>query len=218
MGGRAGHHLRVLLADDHEMMRLALRTALAALGPSIEWFEAGRVDEAQALLDKLPDLDLALLDFNMPGASGVQWLAQLRSRHPSLPLVVISAQEDPALVRQLIALGVAGFIPKSDSARVVLQAVTLVLAGGTYAPLRLLNSSTPSAFANGESGAELTPRQLDVLQRLARGLPNKLIARELDLSEGTVKAHLLAIYRALNARNRTEAVVAAQRWLRDAPG
>jgi DNA-binding NarL/FixJ family response regulator len=208
--------LRVLLADDHEMMRLALRTALASLGPSTEWFEAGRADEAQALLEKLPDLDLALIDFNMPGASGVQWLAQLRIRYPSLPLVVISAQEDSALIRQLIALGVAGFIPKSDSARVVLQAVTLVLAGGTYAPLRLLNSSTPDSPRNGGRMSELTPRQLEVLQRLARGLPNKLIARELTLSEGTVKAHLLAIYRALNARNRTEAVVAAQDWLRDA--
>jgi DNA-binding NarL/FixJ family response regulator len=197
------------------MMRLALRTALASLGPSVEWFEAGRADDVQALLEQLPDLDLALIDFNMPGASSVHWISQLRSRHPALPLVVISAQEDAGLVRQLIALGVSGFIPKSDSARIVLQAVTLVLAGGTYAPLRLLNPSHTEAAANGGAVADLTPRQLDVLQHLARGLPNKLIARELQLSEGTVKVHLLAIYRALNARNRTEAVVAAQLWLHD---
>ena len=211
--------LRVLLADDHEMVRLAMRHALAPLAKRLEWLEAGTAEEVEQQLRQDPDL--ALLDLHMPGSDGVPWIGRLRSRFPVLPLIVVSAEESPSLVRALIDRGVAGFIPKSDSAAVVLQAVRLVLSGGTYAPLRLLGGlgSTPPA-GNGDStlGRDipvhgLTQRQLDVLALLARGLPNKLIARELGLSEGTVKVHLLAIFRALDVRNRTEAVVAAQKKL-----
>lgn len=213
----AGASLRILIADDHEMIRLAIRVALAGLAANIEWHEASSADEVGALLGQDANFDLALLDFSMPGASSVDWIAALRARHPSLPLIVVSGSEDPQLVRNLIALGVAGYIPKSDTATVIAQAVRLVLDGGTYAPLRLLSKDAEGATEAGRAGsspAALSPRQLQVLNCLARGLPNKLIAREMALSEGTVKAHLLAIYRALNVRNRTEAVVAAQHWLR----
>lgn len=211
--------LRVLLADDHEMVRLAMRHALAPLAERLEWLEAGTAQEVERQL--LQDPDLALLDLHMPGSDGVPWIGRLRAQFPVLPLIVVSAEESPSLVRSLIDCGVAGFIPKSDSAAVVLQAVRLVLSGGTYAPLRLLGGlgGMPPA-GNGDStpGRDipvhgLTQRQLDVLALLARGLPNKLIARELGLSEGTVKVHLLAIFRALDVRNRTEAVVAAQKKL-----
>ncbi|MFM2446655.1 MAG: hypothetical protein RI936_1102, partial [Pseudomonadota bacterium] len=124
-------------------------------------------------------------------------------------LVVLSADENPSVVRELVSLGVAGYIPKSHRTEVILQAVRLVLAGGTYAPLRLMEGGTPPCERNGT----LTPRQKAVLECLARGLPNKLIARELGLTEGTVKVHLMAIFRALDVRNRTEAVLAAQRQL-----
>jgi DNA-binding NarL/FixJ family response regulator len=206
--------LRILLADDHEMVRVAMRYALAGLADGIEWQEAGDVAQAQRILDANPALDLALLDLSMPGANGIDWIRAVRHAHPTLPLLVISAAEDPPTVRALIDLGVAGFIPKSDSSAVILQAVRLVLAGGTYAPLRLLaeGGATMSA-GQGRSNptvAGLTARQQDVLAALARGLPNKLIARELGLSESTVKVHLLAIYRVLSVRNRTEAVIAAQ--------
>lgn len=211
--------LRVLLADDHEMLRLALRHALATLGEGTVWLEAADAAEVERWAQDDPDL--ALLDLHMPGSDGVAWIGGLRSRFPALPIIVVSAEESPALVRALIDRGVAGFIPKSDSAAVVLQAVRLVLSGGTYAPLRLLGGDERARAAGGEYGAAqtqathgLTQRQLDVLALLARGLPNKLIARELDLSEGTVKVHLLAIFRALAVRNRTEAVVAAQKRLR----
>jgi len=151
----------------------------------------------------------------MPGASGIEWIRSLRAAHPMLPLLVISGTEDGTLVRSLIACGVAGFIPKSDSSAVILQAVRLVLAGGTYAPLRLLAPTAQPTHADhcAPTVAGLTARQQEVLALLARGLPNKLIARELDLSESTVKVHLLAIYRVLAVRNRTEAVVAAQSYL-----
>lgn len=213
-------HLRILLADDHEMIRMAMRTALTPLAEWIDWHEASSAAEVLATLASRSDeLDLALLDFNMPGANGTGWIEQLRTAHPTLPLIVVSAEESPDLVRSLIGCGVSGFIPKSDSAAVIRQAVMLVLSGGTYAPLRLLSSRAQGFGGDGKCGGMtgLTPRQLDVLQLLARGLPNKLIARELDLSEATVKVHLLAIFRTLDVHNRTEAVIAAQKRLR-APG
>jgi DNA-binding NarL/FixJ family response regulator len=219
--------LRVLLADDHEMYRVAMRVALAPLGAQTQWLEADSADATIALLEDAGPVDLALLDLHMPGADGLPWIARLRQRFPHAPLVVVSADERAANIQALIELGVAGFIPKSDSAAVILQAVRLVLSGGTYVPLRLLALSSghaPShaaAFGNGGDGVDapvpgLTPRQDEVLRLLAQGYPNKLIARDLGLSEGTVKVHLLAIYRVLNARNRTAAVVAAQKWLQAA--
>jgi DNA-binding NarL/FixJ family response regulator len=220
--GAASPGLRILLADDHEMVRLAMRHALAPLAERIEWLEADNAEDVERRA--MDDPDLALLDLHMPGSDGAPWIARLRARFPAMPLIVVSAEESPALVRALIDCGVAGFIPKSDSAAVVLQAVRLVLSGGTYAPLRLLGGlgGSPSAGkVDTTMGHDLpvhglTHRQLDVLALLARGLPNKLIARELGLSEGTVKVHLLAIFRALDVRNRTEAVVAAQKKLQAA--
>jgi DNA-binding NarL/FixJ family response regulator len=208
----AGSVLNILLADDHEVMRLAMRHALRSLAAEIRWHEAADAAQVEALLADGVDFDLALVDFNMPGSSGAATIARWRNEHPAVPLVVISATEDGALIRELIGLGVAGFLPKSDAAAVMLQAMRLVLAGGTYAPLRFLAEPAPEGAQTvaAHNGLGLTPRQTDVLGLLARGLPNKSIARELGLSEATVKVHLLAIFRVLQARNRTEAVVAAQ--------
>jgi DNA-binding NarL/FixJ family response regulator len=209
--------LRLLIADDHEMVRLAMRVALAGLAPHLIWFDASDAQGVVAQLESEPDIDLALLDLSMPGTDGTAWIAGLRRRFPTVPLVVMSASEELSVIRELIAMGVAGFIPKSDPAAIIVQAIRLVLAGGTYAPLRLLSAGPAASAGHKEGGApsHLTPRQADVLRALARGLPNKLIARELGLSEGTVKAHLLAIFRVLRARNRTAAVVLAQQWLQD---
>jgi DNA-binding NarL/FixJ family response regulator len=207
--------LTLLLADDHEVMRLAMKHALRPLADEIRWFEAADAAEVDAHLADGIDFDLALVDLNMPRSDGLPTIARWRREHPALPLVVLSATEDVALVRELIALGIAGFVPKSDAADVMLQAIRLILAGGTYAPLRFL-SGAPAGRSDAPSSAAglgLTPRQVEVLGLLARGLPNKSIARELGLSEATVKVHLLAIFRVLQARNRTEAVVAAQRRL-----
>lgn len=205
--------LKILLADDHEVMRLAMRHALQPLAAEIHWVEAADAAQVDAQLENGVDFDLALVDLNMPGTSGVTTIARWRREHPSLPLVVLSATEDSALVRELIAQGVAGFVPKSDAAAVMLQAIRLILAGGTYAPLRFLSQpANHGADASAaSSGLGITPRQAEVLRLLARGQPNKAIARELGLSEATVKVHLLAIFRVLQARNRTEAVIAAQK-------
>lgn len=205
--------LNILLADDHEVMRLAMRHALQPLAAEIHWHEAADAAQVDGQLANGVDFDLALVDLHMPGADGAATIARWRREHPALPLVVLSATEDPQLVRELIALGVSGFVPKSDAAAVMLQAIRLILAGGTYAPLRFL--APPAGADGGDAPAApgLTPRQVEVLGLLARGLPNKRIARELGLSEATVKVHLLAIFRVLQVRNRTEAVVAAQRRL-----
>jgi len=207
--------LSILLADDHEVMRLSMRHALQPLADEIRWFEAADVAQVETHLASGADFDLALVDLNMPGAEGVPTIARWRRQYPALPLVVLSATEDVALVRELIALGVSGFVPKSDAAAVMLQAIRLILAGGTYAPLRFLSQSTAvrEDAPSPSIGPGLTPRQTEVLRLLARGQPNKVIARELGLSEATVKVHLLAIFRVLQAHNRTEAVVSAQRCI-----
>jgi DNA-binding NarL/FixJ family response regulator len=203
--------MKLLLADDHQMVRLGIKAALAPLGAEVGYVEAESAEGALAAADAHPDLDLVLIDINMPGMGGLEGVRRLRSAHPSLPVIACSAAEDGALVKALLQLGVSGFIPKSDTTRVMLQAVQLVLAGGTYVPPRLMADPVPAPGAATGKLAALSPRQRDVLRLLAEGRPNKLIARELDISEATVKVHLLAVYRALGARNRTEAVVIAQR-------
>jgi DNA-binding NarL/FixJ family response regulator len=179
------------------------------------------------------DIDLAVIDLNMPGAEGQAHIDEIRRRHPAVPVIVLSGYEDPAVMRSALERGVLGFIPKAYSPEVMLSAVRLVLAGGVYVPPMMLAALPPGVIAGipnagaaidaarrGSAAASaqtlehlrnvLTERQVEVLQLLSQGKPNKLIGRALGISEGTVKIHLAAIFRALNVRNRTEAVVAAQ--------
>jgi DNA-binding NarL/FixJ family response regulator len=205
----------IALADDHPIVRSALKSALGTLGPFTRFVEANDAASAVALARSRPDLDLMLMDLGMPGSDGTATVRAIRSDVPTLPLAVVSAQEDRAVVGELLSLGVCGFIPKSDTASVIVGAVRLMLAGGTYVPTRLVQPSVPARAATGERSAaalDLTARQWDVLRLLAQGKSNKLIARELGITEGTVKVHLLAVFRALDVRNRTAAVVAAGRF------
>ena len=204
--------MKILVADDHPLVRDALARTVASLDAVVEVFEAADFDSLRQLVAE-HDLDLALVDLNMPGMRGLGGLQALRSDYPTLVLIVASAQDDAATIRQVLATGVSGFIPKTQSREVVLQAIRLVLAGGVYVPSRALGDADAAPFnigsANG-GNAQLTPRQLDVLALLLLGRPNKLIARELGLTEGTVKIHIAAILRTLGASNRTEAVVRAR--------
>jgi DNA-binding NarL/FixJ family response regulator len=195
--------MNVLIADDHPLVRDALARTVQQLAADVQVRETGDL-EGLLRLAAQGDADLALVDLNMPGMDGVAGLRRLRAAAPTLPVVVASGQEDAATIRAVLAAGAVGFIPKSERSEVLLGALRLVQSGGTYVPSRLLN--TPPAAA----APELTPRQLDVLHLLLRGEPNKLIARELGLTEGTVKIHIAAILRVLHARNRTEAVVRAR--------
>lgn len=219
--------MKILIADDHRLVIEAVKAKLSELEPGIEFVLAMSVDELLAGAND--ELDLAVIDLNMPGADGQAHIDEIRRRHPAVPVIVLSGYEDPAIMRSALERGVLGFIPKAYSPEVMLSAVRLVLAGGVYVPPMMLTALPPGIVAgvaptqNGAAGAAgassatlehlrsvLTERQVEVLQLLSQGKPNKLIGRSLGISEGTVKIHLAAIFRALNVRNRTEAVVAAQ--------
>lgn len=230
--GTLGYAMKILIADDHRLVIEAVKAKLSELGAGIEFVLALSVDEL--LAGATDDLDLALIDLNRPGADGQAHIDEIRRRHPAVPVIVLSGYEDPAIMRSALERGVLGFIPKAYSPEVMLSAVRLVLAGGVYVPPMMLTALPPGIvagvsptsaaggepFARGGNGASgqtlehlrsvLTERQVEVLQLLSQGKPNKLIGRSLGISEGTVKIHLAAIFRALNVRNRTEAVVAAQ--------
>jgi DNA-binding NarL/FixJ family response regulator len=208
----AGNGVLIAIADDHPLMRAALRTALRALGPATRFVEAADVSSTLELVAAHPDIDLLLMDLNMPGARGLDAVRAVRERAPLMPLAVVSADHPPGTATALLALGVAGFIPKSDPAEVIIGAVRLVLAGGVYVPPRFLGDQGMGATRSTVPPG-LTARQFDVLRLLAQGKPNKLIAHELGVSEATVKVHLLAVFRALDVRNRTSAVLAARRYL-----
>ena len=220
--------MKILIADDHRLIIDAVADKLSELEPGIEFVAAVNASE---LLERVSEpLDLALVDLSMPGADGLSHIQQVRQRCPELPIIVLSGQEDPAVMRDVLDCGAQGYIPKAYSPAVMVSAVRLVMAGGVYVPPMLLSmtgrdagpgadaTGQPAEAARGEAlGDLLTERQVDVLRLLSQGQPNKVIGRSLGISEGTVKIHLAAIFRALNARNRTEAVMKA-RALADKPG
>lgn len=203
----------ILLADDHPMVRDSLSRVLAAAVPGTNCVE---VATWSACLERLSDpaVAMALVDLNMPDLDVLQGVRAVRSLRPDVLLVAVSGQNEPRLVREVLALGARGFIPKTEPPPVIRHALALIWAGGTYIPSTGLSAEAaePPAGAapQGSDLAMLTPRQVQVLRCLARGLPNKLIANELEVSEGTAKIHIAAIMRVLRVRNRTEAVVRAR--------
>jgi DNA-binding NarL/FixJ family response regulator len=213
--------MRILIADDHRLIVEGVKLKLAELGPGTEFVVAMDVDELRQVIRDEPAPTLALIDLSMPGSNGNDHLVETIASLPGVPIMVLSGSEDSNLMRELLSLGIQGFIPKAYSPDVMLSAVRLVLSGGVYVPPMMLleNSAPPVPTARVETTASLedrlrkllTERQIDVLRLLSQGKPNKLIARDLGISEGTVKIHLAAIFRALNVRNRVEAVVASRR-------
>src|SRR5262245_818205 len=175
----------------------------------------GDSERGFAIADAEPDLDLVLLDLNVPGLAGIAGLKAWRRRYPEVPVVVLSSADDRPTVLAAVAAGAAGFIPKSSPNEVLLNALRLVLAGGKYLPPEVLTpvgegatgAATKQALSLETLG--LTDRQAQVLRLLAAGKSNKLICRELDLAERTVKAHVSALFRALGVTTRTQAAVAA---------
>ncbi len=212
--------MRILLADDHSLFREGLLHVLKELGTDPDVVQAADYPSAIETAARNPDLDLALLDLNMPGMDPVVGVRTFRSRFPLLPVIVLSASESADDVKHALDSGVLGYIPKSSTASVMLSAIKLVLAGGVYLPSLLLGHDVhpgeAAAPARTTGPAQksamrgLTERQMQVLALLTEGKPNKVIARTLDITEGTVKIHLVAIFQALGVKNRTEAVIAAQ--------
>lgn len=201
--------MKILVADDHALIREAFRHLLTELEDGMVVLEAGDCDSACQLIAQHPDLDLVLLDLRLPGAGGLSTLEKLRTEHPTLPVVVVSALEDPGTVRGALARGAMGFIPKSSSNDVMLSALRLVLSGGRYLPPEILSGdgSTPSPPASMDE-VHLTDRQREVLALIVQGKSNKHICRELGLAEATVKIHVTAILRALKVTSRAQAIVA----------
>lgn len=207
----AGH--RFIIADDHPLFRDALKITLDRQLQDVMIDEAGSLDEVSKLLEDRSDIDLVLFDLKMPGVQGFSGLVFLRAQHPNVPVVVVSASEEPTIMRRAISLGASGFIPKSSSAEDMAQAIQKVMEGDVWVPSGLDLDGNDDEEVDGLSQrlASLTPQQVRVLMMLREGLLNKQIAYELSVSEATVKAHVSAILQKLNVDSRTQAVIAATR-------
>ncbi|MFR0689919.1 response regulator transcription factor ErdR [Enterobacterales bacterium AE_CKDN230030158-1A_HGKHYDSX7] len=200
----------ILIADDHPLFRSALHQALTlGLGPEARLSEAASIAELEARLNEKADWDLVLLDLNMPGAYGFSGLVLLRGQYPQIPVVMVSAQEDAAVVQRSREFGASGFIPKSSELSVLQQAVRSVLDGDVWWPPQVdaVTEMSDDVRAASAGLASLTPQQFRVLTMVCEGLLNKQIAFELSVSEATVKAHVTAIFRKLNVRTRTQAAL-----------
>lgn len=202
---------RFIVADDHPLFRDALRQTLAARYPHALVEEAASLDQVIARLDAAGDTDLVLLDLVMPGTHGFSGLLFLRAQYPGVPVVIVSANDDLASIRNAISFGASGYIPKSLATDVIGQAIGAVLAGAVWTPPDVDLDPPDDASGLLHRLLTLTPQQVRVLMMLSEGLLNKQIAYQLTVSEATVKAHVSAILQKLGVDSRTQAVIAASR-------
>ncbi len=218
--------MNILVIDDHALIRDALRGVLRQLRSDASVFEASDCRQAMRIIEDHPNLDLILLDLNLPDRDGFSVLADLRERYPAIAIVVLSALQDRHNVIRALELGALGFIPKTTPREVMLSALQLVFSGGIYIPAEILGreetSLLQSPSANDLARVQptdlgLTARQIEVLALMAQGRTNKAISRTLDLAEPTVKNHITAILKALKASNRTEAVITVGKFGWDLP-
>jgi two-component system nitrate/nitrite response regulator NarL len=197
--------MKLLIVDDHSILRDGLTALLQQIVPETTVLQARDANEALGVIDLHSDLDAVILDIVMPGMSGFQAMAEFGRKRPDLPVIVLSSSEDPRDVRKAFASGALGYIPKSAGHHVLLSAIQTVLNGELYVP------ALPFKINPGKKTDRLlTPRQIEILSLLSEGAPNKIIAEKLQLSEKTIKAHVTAIFKALNVVNRTQASVAAR--------
>lgn len=200
--------MRFLIVEDHALVREAMAQTLSRLESNIECVEAASSEHALKLLEESPDWDLAVVDLMLPDLNGFSLLSVMAKRFPDIPAVVVSALDDQASVRRAMRAGASGFVSKASSGDVLLDAVRIVLNGGTHMPQ---NMSGQDGRRNGVPVSErfgLTAGQTRVVELLSQGKTNREIADLLGLSEGTVKVHMSAIFRAMNVRNRAQALVA----------
>ena len=204
---------RFIIVDDHPLFRGALGQALSAAFANAEILEAGSLDELTDRLAMAGEIDLILLDLSMPGVHGVSGLLYLRAQHPEVPVVIVSASDDAATIRQCLDCGASGFIPKSQPVERIREAIRRIIDGEVWLPPDVDLSNLPP----GESAelvsrlSTLTPQQVRVLMMLGEGLLNKQIAFKLGVSEATIKAHVSAILQKLGVDSRTQAVIAITR-------
>lgn len=202
-----------VVADDHPLFRDALKQTLAVMFPGSDLKVAGSLDELSATVEANEDIDLILLDLKMPGVKGFSGLIYLRAQFPNIPVVVVSANEEPQVIHRALDLGASGYIPKSSSLSLISDALKKVLDGEIVVPQDIDLETAGDAVIEAiiERLASLTPQQVRVLMMLQEGLLNKQIAYELEVSEATVKAHVSAILQKLQVESRTQAVIAANR-------
>lgn len=196
--------MKVLIADDHPLYREAVATQLGRLYPQIDIEQVASVDDILGAVDGA-DVDLFLIDYHMPGMS-LAAIGRLVEAYPRTPIAVVSGTADNSAIRSVIAAGARGFIPKTSSAEQLAAAISMLLAGGTSIPTDVLSAEAPPTEA---WVASLSPREMQVLKCMARGISNKEIGRELNLAEVTIKLHLRTIFRKIGARSRAEAAVIA---------
>jgi len=209
---------KILIADDHPLFREAITNVIEKSFPGCETIETEDLDTALSITQDNDELDLILLDLNMPGMNGLNGLITLRNEAPTIPVVIVSAEEDKQIVLQAITYGAVGFITKSSPREQMTEALTQILAGNVYLPSDIIRSTQPDNRRASRKDdnqippellSSLTRRQLLVLERMSKGESNKQIAYNLNIAETTVKAHVSAILRKLNVHNRIQAVLSA---------
>jgi DNA-binding NarL/FixJ family response regulator len=210
--------IKVLMVDDHVLFRDGMRYVLQQLADDVEVIDSGNFVDGMKQAANNPDIDLALLDLNMPGSEGVKSILAFHESNPGIPLVVVSGSDQRDDIEKVMEYGAMGFISKMSSSKIMLAALRMVLDGGVYLPPQLLQQAMVGLDQGGMDKRSvrsnknwLTTRQMQTLQLLAEGLSNKEISERLNLAEGTVKIHTAAVYQALRVNSRLEAVSAARR-------
>lgn len=200
---------KIIIADDHPLFRQALLNTLKAQLVKTEWVEAQTIAELEQQLAAHSESDLLLLDLNIPGAHGFNTLIHVRNHFPQIPVVIVSAHEDQETIAKAIEFGAAGFVPKSTPVETIFAAIQQILLGDIWVPETFQTNAKNEEHADiAERVASLTQQQYRILMMFAQGMLNKQIAYDLNVSEATIKAHATAIFRKLDVRNRTQAVIA----------
>ena len=206
--------MKILITDDHPLFLAGITLVLEQLSDNIEVFEASSFEAAQDMMSRKQGFDLVLLDVELPGVNGIDGIQDLRTASPASPIVILSASESQSDIKRAIEQGAKGYIFKSSSPDVILNALRLVLAGGIYLPMAIFKDESAAFEAiplMNTNGKILTPRQKEVLGLLVQGKSNKVIARELAIAENTVRVHVASLLKFLNVINRTEAAYEAKK-------
>jgi DNA-binding NarL/FixJ family response regulator len=203
--------MKVLIVDDHALIREALHAVLKQLKREAVIFEASNSCQAMHIVEQHPDISLILLDINLPDRDGFSILRELRDRDATIAIIILSSSDDQDTVKRAFKLGALGFIPKTTEREVMLNAIKLVFSGGIYIPSEILDETTSPRLTNATrdspKGLGLTDRQIEVLALLMKGKSNKIIAKTLNMAVPTVKNHITVVLKALNVTSRTEAVI-----------
>lgn len=203
--------MKILIADDHALFRDGLSLHLEKIAPHAVILQASNYSQAMKIIDSTPDINLVVIDLDMPDMKWEEGVKVLHEKSPNIRFVVISASENRHDIKKILEMGLSGYIPKSSDTKVLTSALNLIIEGGTYLPPSIISQVSSENNLSRREGKVLTPRQSEVLRYVAQGLSNKQIAYNMSVSEATVKLHINALLRAVGATNRTQAVIIAQK-------